>query len=72
MTHDTVLQAKHVVSLSFIAADKEGILFARQIGPVEEHIKKSGSPFTIIRLPMFIDNNWGNLESIKVDLLAWP
>ena len=32
---------------------------------MEAHIKAIGIPYTILRLPLFIDNNWGNLESIK-------
>ena len=40
-------------------------LFGRQIAPVEAHLLSSRVPHTLLRLPLFIDNNWGNLGTIK-------
>jgi len=56
--------AKSLVVLSVATADEPEI-FGRQFKPVEERAKASGVPFVILRLPLFIDNNWANVESIK-------
>lgn len=39
-------------------------LFSKQFKPIEDHLKRAGVPFTIIRLPLFIDNYWGHKGSI--------
>jgi uncharacterized protein YbjT (DUF2867 family) len=57
--------AKHVVAISFLAAGVQQTLFGRQGGAIEEEIKKCGIPFTILRLPLFMDNNMLNVDSIK-------
>jgi len=61
----TFLQAKHIAVVSFFIAQRPDSIFGGHIAPVEAHIAKAGVPFTIVRLPFFHDNNWGNLESIK-------
>jgi hypothetical protein len=33
--------------------------------PLQESVKNSGISFTLLRLPMFIDNQWANQASIK-------
>ena len=33
--------------------------------PLQECVKKCGISFTLLRLPMFIDNQWANQASIK-------
>ena len=43
---------------------KKGTIFADQFFPIEAEAHASGVPFTVLRLPLFIDNNWGNKDSI--------
>jgi uncharacterized protein YbjT (DUF2867 family) len=52
------------VSVSTVDSAPETV-FAKQFAPLEAHVKASGLPFTLFRLPTFVDNNWGNLQSIK-------
>ena len=41
-------------------------IFGKQCKPIEQAAKKSGLlGYTIIRLPLFIDNNFANIQSIK-------
>jgi len=40
-------------------------IFGRQFAPLEEHVKQSGMPYGLLRLPFFLDNAFGNLEAIK-------
>jgi len=43
----------------------EKILFGRQNVPIEKHLISSGVPYTIIRLPMFMENYLAHVESVK-------
>jgi hypothetical protein len=49
---------KHVVLQSISTADLVSTTYGRQFYPVEIAMKTSGIPFTILRLPLFTDNNW--------------
>jgi len=40
--------------------------------PVEEFLKTSGVGYTFVRLPMFIENNWGNKGSIQQGAIYSP
>ncbi|XP_054765930.2 uncharacterized protein LOC129272865 [Lytechinus pictus] len=46
---------KHVIVVSFPAVDLD-IMFGRQIKPIESAAKSLGMTYTILRLPMFVDN----------------
>jgi len=35
------------------------------MGPIEAHVKQAGVPYTLLRLPMFFDNLWGQKASIE-------
>jgi len=57
--------AKHIVVLSVLTADLPQTIFGAQFQQIESAVKQSGIPFTILRFPLFMDNNWGNQQSIK-------
>jgi NAD(P)H dehydrogenase (quinone) len=59
--------AQHVVVLSVVTghADYKGQVFADQFIPVEAWAAQCGVPCTVIRLPMFLQNLAGQMESIK-------
>jgi uncharacterized protein YbjT (DUF2867 family) len=51
--------------LSVATVDTDSV-FGNQLKPIEEAAKKSGlRGYSIVRLPLFIDNNYANAESIK-------
>ena len=50
--------AGSVVVVSVATTDEQDHLFAKQFLPVEEHLKAATDKYTILRLPIFIDNNW--------------
>lgn len=56
---------KHVVVVSFSNADTTTEVFGRQGSEIEAATKAAGSPYTVLRLPFFLDNIWGNAGSIK-------
>jgi len=58
-------KVKHIVVVSVLTAEVESVFGSQQIGPIEAHTKSAGVPYTILRLPIFIDNNWGNKGSIS-------
>jgi uncharacterized protein YbjT (DUF2867 family) len=58
-------KVKHIVVVSVSTAEVESIFGTTQTLPIETHTKASGVPYTILRLPIFIDNNWGNKGSIQ-------
>jgi uncharacterized protein YbjT (DUF2867 family) len=47
------------------AARKPSSTFGKQFTEIEAGIEKTGIPFSFIRLPMFMENQWGNTGSIK-------
>jgi len=53
-----------VVSLPCVRGGIDG-LFKRQFTAVEELVKASGLNYTLLRLPMFMENQFGNMGSIK-------
>ena len=53
-----------VVSVPSIEADDD-LLFKGQFKRIEQSVSSSGMNFTILRLPMFFDNQWANAGSIK-------
>lgn len=57
---------KHVVIISVCNADNVTEIFGRQCAEIEADAKAAGgTPFTVLRLPFFLDNIWGNAGSIK-------
>lgn len=56
---------KHVVMLSVMTAVKPGTIFGDQFIPIEEATRASGLSYTIVRLPMFMENVLGQLQSIQ-------
>jgi len=55
---------KFLLVLSVLTSGTESI-FGKQFEPVEAAVKSSGLKHAIVRLPLFIENNLGNIESIK-------
>ena len=49
---------KAVATISVVTVEEKDHLFSHQCLPIEEHIKKATDQYIILRLPMFIDNNW--------------
>jgi len=47
---------KHLVVVSVTAADKSETIFGKQFTAIEAHIKKLGINYTLVRLPIFVDN----------------
>ncbi|CAM9249069.1 unnamed protein product [Phaeothamnion confervicola] len=56
---------KHVVVVSVVTAGVVGTVFGDQFTTVEKAAKECGMAWTLVRLPVFIDNYWGFAESIK-------
>lgn len=48
----------YVLVLSVSTAGDETTVFGRQFTEIEASVKAAGIPFTLIRLPLFTDNNW--------------
>ena len=55
---------KFVLVLSVLTAGTNSI-FGKQFEAIEDRTKQIGIKHTIIRLPIFIDNNYANVQSIK-------
>ena len=56
----------HVVVVSVPSIEADGDLcFKGHFSQIEESAKASGLPFTLLRLPMFFENQWANQGSIK-------
>eukprot|EP00270_Netrium_digitus_P016416 TRINITY_DN588_c0_g1_i2.p1 TRINITY_DN588_c0_g1~~TRINITY_DN588_c0_g1_i2.p1 ORF type:complete len:328 (-),score=43.75 TRINITY_DN588_c0_g1_i2:122-1012(-) len=56
---------KFVLVLSVVTAELGDTVFGQQFGPVEAGVKSSGVPYTLIRVPIFVDNNYGYAGTIK-------
>lgn len=54
----------HIVVLSVCSVVKPGTIFADQFIPIEEYTKSVGIPYTIVRLPMFMENVLGQMQTI--------
>mmetsp|Transcript_6505 Transcript_6505/g.10944 ORF Transcript_6505/g.10944 Transcript_6505/m.10944 type:complete len:599 (+) Transcript_6505:152-1948(+) len=55
---------QHIVVLSVCVAVKPGTIFGDQFIPIEEFTKSCGIPYTIVRLPLFMENVLGQMQSI--------
>ena len=55
----------HLVVVSAITTDVKDTVFGRQLTEIESHVKKLGLPYTLLRLPLFVDNFWADAETIK-------
>lgn len=53
-----------VLVLSVLTAGSDSV-FGKQFAPIEAKAKESGLNYAIVRLPLFIDNNWAHLGTIK-------
>ena len=70
-TAATAAKAGHIVVVSVItAALAKKSIFGDQFKPVEESARNCGIPFTLVRLPMFMDNNLG--QPIKDGAIYMP
>ena len=56
---------KHLVVLSVATAEATGTVFGDQFTPIEKCTKESGIPYTLLRLPIFIDNNWAFKDTVQ-------
>lgn len=54
---------KYILVVSHIIVGTPA-LFGKQFTEIEAGVKASGIHYGILRLPMFIDNNWGNAGTI--------
>ena len=55
---------KHVLLLSVLTAETDTI-FGRQFKPLEDKVKELNLNYTIVRLPLFMDNTYAHVGSIK-------
>jgi uncharacterized protein YbjT (DUF2867 family) len=55
----------HIVVLSVSTANRTTTVFGAQFYEIEEMVKESGIPYTIMRLPLFTDNLWYVTESLQ-------
>lgn len=55
----------HLTLQSIPTAEVVSTLFGTQSYPIEKAAKESGLPWTIVRLPIFVDNIWGQAETVK-------
>lgn len=56
----------HIVVVSVPAVDADtDVLFKTQFQEIEKNLKASGVPGTVLRLPMFMENQFANQGSIK-------
>ena len=56
---------KHLVVVSVASDNNDGFLFGRQFTKIENTIKELGLPYTFLRLPSFMENNFGQTATIK-------
>ena len=55
---------KFLLVLSVLTSGTDSI-FGKQFKPIEAKLKESGLDYAIVRLPLFMDNNYANVGSIK-------
>jgi len=67
-----IVEAARKAAVKFIALisielveTAPNILFSQQFGKIEHAIKETKIPFCFIRCPFFMENQWGNVQSIK-------
>lgn len=56
-------KVEFVTIVSVLTSGTDSI-FGKQFAPIEAMAKKISIPYSILRLPLFIDNNWLNKDSI--------
>jgi NAD(P)H dehydrogenase (quinone) len=61
---------KFVLMLSVTIANFDTI-FGRQFKPIEDRTKSIGIPYTIIRLPLFMDNNFAHASTVARDNMIY-
>jgi len=54
---------KFIAVVSVLTSGTDSI-FGKQFAPIEDTTKQIGIPYSILRLPLFIDNNWLSKDSI--------
>ena len=54
-----------VMVVSVLTAEHGNTVFGAQLGKVEAHLKESQLTYCLLRLPLFMDNLYGNAESVK-------
>ena len=64
------LEAENEAGVSFVAVvsvltSETDTIFGRQFGPIEALTKNIGIPYSILRLPLFVDNSLLSADSIK-------
>ena len=55
---------KHLVVVSITAAPITDTIFGAQVTQIEEYVKKLEVPYTVLRLPYFLENLWGFKDTI--------
>jgi len=55
----------HIVFVSVPTVHLKDTIFGSQVAPIEAHFKTLGVPYTALRLPIFTDNYWMQVEHIK-------
>jgi uncharacterized protein YbjT (DUF2867 family) len=58
-------KVKHIMVVSVLTCDKSNQMFGKQFKPIEDVTKLCGIPYTILRLPLFMDNHMSHCKSIK-------
>jgi len=56
---------KYLLVVSVLTAELTGTVFGQQFTPIEKYLKESGLQYGLLRLPLFIDNNFAHVQSIK-------
>lgn len=56
---------KHIILLSVATAGIDSITFGRQWKEIESAVIQSKIPYTFVRAPFFLENQYGNVGSIK-------
>lgn len=56
---------KHIVSVSVSGADLKDTIFGGQFNEIESKVSGIGIPFTLVRLPYFMDNYLGFASTVK-------
>lgn len=56
---------KFVLLLSVSTVDQTDTVFGKQFIAIETALAESGLPHAIVRLPFFLENNFGSMDSIK-------
>ena len=55
---------KHLLVVSVVAAHLTNTIYGSQFGQIEDDIEQLGVPYTILRLPYFLENLWGFKSTI--------